>query len=152
LSTESMPLTLERVLALANGEDFPVVTESRGRQVFNYFARCRESERGKNHWTHKNVLRLHKIVAASDGMDQGLAGEYRSIAVRAGKFVPPPPDKVPRLMFDLLEWWNTKTRRLSPVVTSAVLHYRISEIHPFSDGNGRFGRALALWELYRSGF
>jgi len=38
------------------------------------------------------------------------------------------------------------------VITSAVVHYRFEEIHPFSDGNGRTGRTLALWELYRKGF
>src|SRR5207302_5218891 len=49
--TASMPLTLERVLALANGEDFPVVTASRERQVLNYFARCSESKPGQDHLT-----------------------------------------------------------------------------------------------------
>ena len=104
-----MPPILERVLAMANGEDFPVVTESRERQVLKYFARRIETKQDQNHWTHKHVLQLHKIVAAGEGMDQGLAGEYRTIAVRIGEFVPPPPDKLPQLMFNLLEWWETKT-------------------------------------------
>ncbi len=32
--------------------------------------------------------------------------------------------------------------------SSAILHYRFEWIHPFADGNGHTGRALALWELY----
>jgi Fic family protein len=55
-------------------------------------------------------------------------------------------------MFELLEWWNTRAPELSPILTSAILHYRFEDIHPFADGNGRTGRALALWELYRRGF
>ena len=55
-------------------------------------------------------------------------------------------------MFDLLEWWNKAAPELSPVISSAILHYRFEEIHPFADGNGRMGRALALWDLYRRGF
>ncbi len=41
---------------------------------------------------------------------------------------------------------------MSPVLSSAIVHYRFEAIHPFADGNGRTGRALALWELYRRGF
>lgn len=55
-------------------------------------------------------------------------------------------------MFDLLEWWNNASRELSPVLSSAILHHRFETIHPFADGNGRTGRAIALWELYRRGF
>ncbi len=55
-------------------------------------------------------------------------------------------------MFELLEWWNRDSVKLSPVLSSAILHYRFEAIHPFADGNGRTGRALALWELYRRGF
>jgi Fic family protein len=43
-------------------------------------------------------------------------------------------------------------RTLSPVLSSAIVHYRFEAIHPFADGNGRTGRALALWDLYRRGF
>jgi Fic family protein len=55
-------------------------------------------------------------------------------------------------MWELLEWWNTAATSLSPVLSSAIVHYRFEAIHPFADGNGRTGRALALWELYRREF
>jgi Fic family protein len=85
-------------------------------------------------------------------MDQGEAGRYRNLRVRVGRYVPPVPAEVPGLMSELLEWWNGKSAELSPVLTSAILQYRFEAIHPFADGNGRTGRALALWELYRRGF
>ena len=89
---------------------------------------------------------------AGEVMDQGEAGKYRMMAVRVGQYLPPPPDAVSGLMFELLEWWNSAAKKLSPVLSSAILHYRFEAIHPFADGNGRTGRALALWELYRRGF
>jgi len=55
-------------------------------------------------------------------------------------------------MFELLEWWNKEAPGISPVLSSAIVHRRFETIHPFADGNGRTGRALALWELYRRGF
>jgi Fic family protein len=100
---------------------------------------------------HEDVLRLHKIIAGSV-MAQGVAGRYRTIAVRVGKYVAPRADEVSGLMFELLDWWNKRAPIQSPVLSSAILHYRFEEIHPFADGNGRTGRAIALWELYRRGF
>jgi Fic family protein len=85
-------------------------------------------------------------------MDQGTPGRYRTIAVRVGRFFPPPLEDVSSLMFELLAWWNQESAKLSPVLSSAILHYRFEAIHPFADGNGRTGRTLALWELYRRGF
>ena len=87
-----------------------------------------------------------------NGLPPGRAGRYRTIRVRVGAHVPPPPAEVSGLMFALLEWWNTESTALSPVLSSAIVHYRFEAIHPFADGNGRAGRALALWELYRRGF
>lgn len=68
--------------------------------------------------------------------DQGDAGRYRTIAVRVGLFVPPPSPDVSGLMFELLEWWNKEAVKLSPVLSSAIWHYRFEGIHPFADGNG----------------
>jgi Fic family protein len=121
--------------------------------VLNYFAGLRyvEKHAAKKHLRHEDLFELHRILAG-EVMDQGEAGRYRTIAVRVGRHFPPAAADVSGLMFELLEWWNTQTVGLSPVLSSAILHYRFEDIHPFADGNGRTGRALALWELYRRGF
>jgi Fic family protein len=149
---EGNPLTLEQVRAVEAGEALSVPARVR-REVVNYFAALRhvEKQAAKKRLTHEDVLRLHAIIAGAV-MDQGEAGRYRSIRVRVGTYLPPPPEDVSGLMFEFLEWWNRDAPKLSPVLSSAIVHYRFEAIHPFADGNGRTGRALALWELYRRGF
>lgn len=149
---EGNPLTLEQVRAVEQGETLLVPGRVR-REVVNYFAALRhiEKQASTKRLTHDDIFRLHKIVAG-EVMDQGEAGRYRTIRVRVGEFVPPVPEDVSGLMFELLEWWNTESLILSPVLSSAIVHHRFETIHPFADGNGRTGRALALWDLYRRGF
>ena len=149
---EGNPLTLEQVRAVEAGEALPVPARIR-REVVNYFAALRhiEKQAAKKRVAHEDVLRLHGIVAG-EVMDQGEAGRYRTIRVRVGTYAPPPPEEVSGLMLEFLEWWNDDAPVLSPVLSSAIVHYRFEAIHPFADGNGRTGRALALWELYRRGF
>ncbi len=149
---EGNPLTLEQVRAVEEGETLPVPPRIR-REVVNYFAALRhiEKQAAKKRLTHEDVLRLHGIIAG-EVMDQGEAGRYRTMRVRVGTYVPPPPEAVSGLMFEFLEWWNNDSPVLSPVLSSAIVHYRFEAIHPFADGNGRTGRALALWEFYRRGF
>ncbi|HZI30954.1 MAG TPA: Fic family protein [Candidatus Binatia bacterium] len=150
---EGNPLTLEQVRAVEEGREIPAVAARAKREVLNYFAALRfvEKQADKKSISHDEILRLHKVIAG-DVMDQGTAGRYRTIAVKVGRYLPPPPQDVSGLIFELLTWWNQEAARLSPVLSSAVVHYRFEAIHPFADGNGRTGRALALWELYRRGF
>ena len=150
---EGNPLTLEQVRLLEDGKTLPGQAERSTREVLNYFAGLRFIEKNakKKLIAHQDILKLHSIIA-SGVMDQGTSGRYRDIGVRVGGFMPPPPEQVCGLMAELLEWWNKKASSWSPVISSAVLHYRFEEIHPFGDGNGRTGRSLALWELYRRGF
>lgn len=150
---EGNPLTLEQVRALAEGRELSATDDRHKREVINYFAGLRfvEKQADKATIRHDDIFELHRILAGGV-MDQGEAGRYRSIAVRVGNYLPPAPSEVSGLMFELLEWWNGKAKEISPVLSSSILHYRFEDIHPFADGNGRTGRALALWELYRRGF
>ena len=151
---EGNPLTLEQVRALEEGRTLVAADDRSQREVLNYFAGLCHMEKlvasGKL-ICHDDVLKLHGILAEGV-MDQGESGRYRTIAVQVSAFVPPRAAEVSGLMFELLEWWNKKSAELSPVLSSSIVHYRFEAIHPFADGNGRTGRALALWELYRRAF
>jgi Fic family protein len=150
---EGNPLTLEQVKLLEAGHALPAEPDRARREVLNYLAGLRFIERHakKKRITHDEVLTLHAVIASSV-MDQGQAGRYRNIRVRVGRYLPPAPEMVSGLMAELLEWWRARSAQWSPVISSAVIHYQFEAIHPFADGNGRTGRALALWELYRRGF
>jgi Fic family protein len=150
---EGNPLTLEEVRALEEGREVETPAPRFQREITNYFAGLRyvEKNAGIKQVRHEHLFELHRLLAG-EVMDQGQAGAYRTIGVRVGNHLPPHPDDVSPFMFELLEWWNIRATELSPILTSSILHYRFEDIHPFADGNGRTGRALALWELYRRGF
>jgi Fic family protein len=150
---EGNPLTLEQVRALEEGREVALPEERARREVLNYFAGLRfiEKHAGKKALRHEDVLALHRTLARGV-MDQDQPGRYRMIAVQVGVYLPPRPDLVYGLMQELLDWWNGPAGVVSPVLSSAIVHYRFEAIHPFGDVNGRTGRALGLWELYRRGF
>jgi Fic family protein len=81
----------------------------------------------------------------------GRCWALRSIGMKVGGYVPPPHGAVPGLVRELFDWWNDEAPALSPVLSSAIVHYRFEAIHPFADGNGRTGRALIHVILRRRG-
>jgi Fic family protein len=149
---EGNPLTLEQVRAIEEGREIPATAQRARREVANYFAGLRFVEKNARAATitHAQVLKLHRIMAGNV-MDQGKAGEYRDIRVKVGNYIAPRPEEVKPMMSDLIEWWNKQAGKISPILSSAIVHHQFEIIHPFADGNGRAGRTLSLWELYRRG-
>jgi Fic family protein len=150
---EGNPLTLEQVRAIEEGREIPATARRARREVANYFAGLRFVEKNarRSVITHAEVLKLHRILA-DEVMDQGKPGEYRTIRVKVGDYIAPSPERVQLMISDLLDWWNNGAPKISPILSSAIVHHQFETIHPFADGNGRAGRMLSLWELYRRGF
>ncbi len=67
----------------------------------------------------------------------------------SASFVPPHQDRVADLMNDLIEFARRTDLPALPQI--AVAHAQFETIHPFPDGNGRTGRALAQAMLRRLG-
>jgi Fic family protein len=53
-------------------------------------------------------------------------------------------------MKKFLEWFNANAENLDPVLKAGIAHLWFVTIHPFEDGNGRIGRAIADMALARS--
>lgn len=65
------------------------------------------------------------------------------------EFVPPTPARVPALIDDLVTYMNGASH--APLVQAALTHAQFETVHPFTDGNGRVGRALIHTVLARRG-
>lgn len=68
---------------------------------------------------------------------------------RGALYVPPPPATVQSYMDDLLAFANRDD--LPALIQAAITHAQFESIHPFTDGNGRIGRALINTVLRRRG-
>lgn len=64
-------------------------------------------------------------------------------------FEGPPAENVEKEMEQLLDWINEE-KNLDFVLKSAIAHFWFVTIHPFDDGNGRIGRAIADHLLAKS--
>lgn len=67
---------------------------------------------------------------------------------------PPPAEDLPELLTELVDFANDVDSDpfVHPVVRSVALHFALSYIHPFVDGNGRTARALFYRSMLRQGY
>lgn len=65
-------------------------------------------------------------------------------------FATPPAQRVPGEMERFLDWFNHSKKEMPALSRSALAHLYFESIHPFEDGNGRIGRAIAELSLSQS--
>lgn len=107
--------------------------------------------------TESSLLDAHRRLLRDDPVDGRDAGRYRAVqnwigggrTPRLARYVPPPPELVPALMDDLFVFLHRDD--VHPVAQAAIAHAQFESIHPFTDGNGRIGRALLAAVLRRRG-
>jgi len=108
--------------------------------------------------SHKQLFEWHKMIT-NGRRDLTNIGAYRThlepMQVVSGRldkptvhFEAPPSERVHAEMEQFIKWFNevhsTKNDLdMFPLIKSGIAHLYFVSIHPFEDGNGRIGRAIA---------
>ena len=91
----------------------------------------------------------HVLLLGDDPIEGRHAGAERDaqnwiggsdFSPRGALYVPPPPDLVAALLDDLVAFANRLD--FGAVAQAAIAHAQFESVHPYTDGNGRIGRAL----------
>ena len=81
------------------------------------------------------------------------AGAMQVVSGPIGKeqvhFEAPPADRLDREMAVFLDWFGAENG-IDPVLKAGIAHFWFVTVHPFEDGNGRIGRAIADMALARA--
>ncbi len=104
----------------------------------------------RQRWSATDIDELHHTLLPAHpvGFRNRLVWISGSSPVRA-KYVAPHPEHVTDLVEDLVTYLDSSED--PPLVQAALSHAQLETIHPWTDGNGRAGRALIQAVLARSG-
>ncbi len=130
----------------------------------NYRAVRRIRELKDQPLTVQMLHELHGLVTEGTLHDAADAGRFQApserrvdvVDVRTGETVhtPPPAEEIPWRIEEVLRLANPtdKDEFMHPAVRAIMLHFAISYIHPYVDGNGRTARAVFYWSMLHQGY
>lgn len=115
-------------------------------QVMEYISTKVEEELSK-----ELILLLHKMLLGN--INDNIAGVFRKKGeyVRIGTYIASAPEHIERKLEEALIEYSSNLD-MYIVDKIAKFHLDFELIHPFNDGNGRFGRLLINYQLKKLGF
>lgn len=149
---ENSTLTLdetERILlqqALSRNVTVREVFEARNLACVVEYSRAKAA----GELTRELIVLMHQMLIG--GIDDDIAGRFRGAGeyVRVGSHIAPAPERVEAMMAAALRDYASDLDSYF-LDRIALFHLRFEIIHPFCDGNGRMGRVIINFQLYRLG-
>ncbi len=154
---------LEMVMAGSGNQMLNSGRGDRGLEAWNAMMAVRKGLESDLPFSGRLIKEMHQVLLVGTRGEEKMPGEYRVSQAYIGpenkpekaRFVPPPPGDMPggvtACMGQIERFVNTEWDEIPRLAQVAMMHYQFETIHPFSDGNGRIGRALIIHQLCRKG-
>jgi len=97
------------------------------------------------------IILIHQMLIG--GIDDKISGRFRKRGefVRVGTHIAPAPENIEKLIKNaLLDYSSDHIKYFIDNISK--FHLEFERIHPFCDGNGRIGRVLINFQLYKLGY
>lgn len=106
----------------------------------------------KNTISEHFIRQLHQLVVKDSQND--IAGKYRDgdVYISGADHKPPSFLDVPSLMRELISWLHKSQKTHNAIELAALLHHKLTHIHPFWDGNGRTSRLVMNILILEAGY
>lgn len=128
------------------------------RNVMDYLDELSRSET-KKEYTQVMLKRTHALTverilpARASGLYRKAQVVVKDSSTGTVTFRPPGAVEVPFQIDELFSWLNSENAAdHHSVLRAGIVHYELVRIHPFTDGNGRVARSMALLVLLREGY
>ncbi len=118
------------------------------------------SEQKERKLTPELLLEIHKRITEktlANPEDEGSFRKDNNIYVVDGitgevAHNPPSFKQIRAIIEHLCDFANSDAVFIHPIIKAIILHFMISFLHPFVDGNGRTARSLFYWYMLKKGY
>jgi len=145
---EGSKITLEETREIIKDKISPNKSIRDVRETENHAKIFLEMVKLKEELSEELVLKWHKEIFSDSNPE--VAGKYREYLVNVGNYLAPDWQDVKNLMKQLFLYIEKEKKKVNPVEFCARVHYRFEKIHPFGDGNGRIGRLIMNYLLWKN--
>lgn len=137
--------------------------KNKGQQMImnNYLTINYIKDHSNKEFTVDQLKNIHRLMTENTLDDDADVGKFRTnndVIVMDGvtgdvAHTPPSHEELESLLSDLEKFFNIEGKRfIHPIIKAIIIHFMLSYIHPFADGNGRTARSLFYWYMIKNGY
>src|SRR3989339_113585 len=100
----------------------------------------------------KLLEKINGVLTKNTGVVYGGRIRFFNVQIQGSTHVPPSHTEVKKHMLNFFKWYSANKNKLHPFGLAALIHAKLTWIHPFEDGNGRTARTVMNFILIKKGF